>query len=632
MQIKNFHIIRSIERNTLSELFLARHVHENYHVKIRLFDQMSITNEEIREAILQRLRNSYQMRHRNVIATLDYGVEGRYMYQVQEHMDLGTLEDLLHKTPQIPPEIGGFILQEILRGLQYAHSIGIFHGMLNPSKVLLSSSGIVKVDDFQYLDVKNTFLKQVQTRIKAKQQMFLAPEHLLGKEADHRCDLFSAGVITYKMLTGKHPFLEEQSEWTTMQIIACNPKLLFELDPTLPPPLEELIERMMEKEPNQRTQTAEDAIRCLDSYVTNFGEIRSYEVLANFLKKPQPSVEQLNLLRAEEFAQQAAQFQLQEQWDKALIAYSRAQFLKPKDKQIETEIKELQTKQGYIPGEGNDSKLLQMEQTLKANPDNIQVLQRLATLAKSKGDLIRCVVCYKRILKIHPEDPFALSQVRQLLHNQERDAVLSPTEVKWTRWQDFYRAQQLPMWRRWNFAQGNFSLLALVLVIALVIALLYSLRLIPGEQVANASSIIQQENSPSLVTNQKVEMLCEQASALYKVGDVNKAIEMLSKFPLPVQGNPAAHARLMTARYLVDVNALEKALAALEQIHLPSANYDQQVAVYKMKAAVYRRQKRYGHAIDQYINIKGLPGLPLDERMEADSRIQTLQDEAIGNP
>ena len=105
MQIKNFHIIRSLERNTLSELFLGRHVHENYHVKIRLFDQISITNEEIREAILQRLRNSYQMRHRNIIATLDYGVEGRYMYQIQEHMDFGTLEDLLDKDTAIPPEI-----------------------------------------------------------------------------------------------------------------------------------------------------------------------------------------------------------------------------------------------------------------------------------------------------------------------------------------------------------------------------------------------------------------------------------------------------------------------------------------------------------------------------------------------
>jgi serine/threonine protein kinase len=629
MQIKNFHIIRSIERNTLSELFLARHLHENYHVKIRLFDQMSITNEEIREAILQRLRNSYQMRHRNVIATLDYGVEGRYMYQVQEHMDLGTLEELLHKTPQIPPEITGFILQEILRGLQYAHSIGIFHGMLNPTRVLLSSSGIVKIDDFQYLDVKNTFLKQVQTRIKAKQQMYLAPEHLLGKEADHRCDLFSAGVIAYKMLTGKHPFLEEQSEWTTMQIIACNSKLLFELDPTLPPQLEELVERMMEKELNQRIQSAEEALRSLDSYVNNFGEVRSYEVLANFLKKPQPSVEQLNLLRAEEFIQQATQFQLQEQWDRALIAYCRAQFLKPKDKQIEIDIKSVQAKQGYIPGEGHDSKLLQMEQTLKANPDNIQVLQRLATLAKSKGDLIRCAVYYKRILKIHPEDPFALSQLRQLLHNPERDAVLSPTEVKWTRWQDFYRTQQLPLWRRWNFAQGNFSLLALVLIVGLLIAFFHWLHLVPAEQILNALPVSKEVSSPTLVTNQKVEALCEQASALYKQGNVDQAIEMLSKFPLPAQGTAGARARLLIARYLVDVNAMDKALAALEEVHLPSSNYDQQVATYKMKAAIYRRQARYGRAIDQYINIKALPGLPATERIEADSRIQLLQDEAI---
>lgn len=630
MQIKNFHIIRSIERNTLSELFLARHVHEDYHVKIRLFDQMSITNEEIREAILQRLRNSYQMRHRNVIATLDYGVEGRYMYQVQEHMDLGTLEELLHKTPQIPPEIAGFILQEILRGLQYAHSIGIFHGMLNPSRVLLSSNGIVKIDDFQYLDVKNTFLKQVQTRIKAKQQMYLAPEHLLGKEADHRCDLFSVGVIAYKMLTGKHPFLEEQSEWTTMQIIACNPKLLFEMDPTLPPQVEELIERMMEKELNQRIQSAEEGLRCLESYVTNFGEIRSYEVLANFMKRPQPSVEQLNLLRAEEFVQQAAQFLLQEHWDRALIAYSRAQFLKPKDKQIESEIKSIQVKQGYIPGEGNDSKLLQMEQTLKANPENIQVLQRLATLAKSKGDMIRCVVYYKRILKIHPEDPFALSQVRQLIHNQDRDAVLSPTEVKWTRWQDFYRAQQQPVWRRWNFAQGNFSLLTVVLIMGIAIGFLYWLRLLPGSPVLNADSVSRQEISPTIVTNQKIEALCQQAFELYKQGETNKAIELLSKFPLPLQGNASAHARLLMARYLVDIGSTDKALNALEQIHLPSANYDQQVAVYKMKAAIYRRQGRYGHAIDQYINIKALPGLPTAERIEADSRILNLQDEALG--
>ena len=285
MQIKNFQIIKSLERNTLSELFLGRHVHENYYVKIRLYDQLSITNEEVREAILQRLRNSYQMRHRNIIATLDYGVEGRYMYQIQEHMDYGTLEDLMEKATTIPPEIAAFILQEVLRGLQYAHSIGIFHGMLNPAKVLLAVNGIVKIDDFQFLDLKNTFLKQVQTRIKRKQQMYLAPEHLLGKEADYRCDLFSAGVIAYRMLTGQHPFLEEKSEWTTMQITACNAKLLFELDPTLPAPLEEMVDCMIEKELNKRAQNAEDALQMIDSYVDHFGEVRTSGSSSKLLKK-----------------------------------------------------------------------------------------------------------------------------------------------------------------------------------------------------------------------------------------------------------------------------------------------------------------------------------------------------------
>ena len=143
----------------------------------------------------------------------------------------------------------------------------------------------------------------------------------------------------------------------------------------------------------------------------------------------------------------------------------------------------LQTKQGYIPGEENDSKLLQMEQTLKANPgQHSGVADDWPPLQNRKGDLIRCVVYYKRILKIHPEDPFALSQVRQLLHNQDRDAVLSPTKLNGLAGRIFIEHNNFPSGSRWSFAfRETFHLLTLVLVIGLAIALLHSLRLIPGE-------------------------------------------------------------------------------------------------------------------------------------------------------
>ncbi|MCI0442466.1 protein kinase [bacterium] len=632
MQIKNFQVIKSLERNTLSELFLGRHVHENYYVKIRLYDQLSITNEEVREAILQRLRNSYQMRHRNIIATLDYGVEGRYMYQIQEHMDYGTLEDLMEKASTIPPEIAAFILQEILRGLQYAHSIGIFHGMLNPAKVLLAVNGIVKIDDFQFLDLKNTFLKQVQTRIKRKQQMYLAPEHLLGKEADYRCDLFSAGVIAYRMLTGQHPFLEEKSEWTTMQITACNAKLLFELDPTLPAPLEEMVDRMIEKELNKRAQNAEDALQMIDAYVDHFGEVRTQEVLANFLKKPAQSVEQLNVLRAEEYAQQADQFQLQEQWDRAIIALSRAQFLRPKDKAIENELKSLRTRLGYSHGEQTDPKIVQLEQSLRANPENIQILQRLATLAKSSGDLVQCVCYYKRILKLAPADTFAATQIRQILQTQDKDTVLSPNDSKWVRWQDFYRMKERPIWQTWSALQGNLVLLVFVIAMAIGIAVLHIFRLMPIAETVSAESFQMKTYSSQIVANQKINGVCNQAVAIYKQGEIEDAIEILSKTPLVEKGASAAKARLLLARYWLELDHEGAALKALEEIDLPSADFAQKIAAYKLKAEAYRRQKRYGHAIDQYINIKALPGLPVAMRDEADKKIEVLQNEALPSP
>jgi tetratricopeptide (TPR) repeat protein len=629
MQIKNFHIIRSLERNTLSELFLARHVHDNYYVKIRLYDQYSITNEEVREAIVQRLRNAYQMRHRNIIATLDYGVEGRYMYQIQEHMDWGTLEDLLEKVSSIPPEIASFILQEVLRGLQYAHSIGIFHGMLNPSRIVLSSNGIVKLHDFQFLDLKNTFLNKIQTRMKAKQQMYLAPEHLLSKEADHRCDIFSAGVIAYRMLTGRHPFLEEKSEWTVMQIIACNAKLLFEQDPTLAPQMEELVEKMIEKEPGARLQSAEEALRMIDQYTTDFGEIRSYEVLANFLRKPSQSVEHLNALRAEELLQHAAQFQLQEQWERALVTLYRARFLRPKDKNLENEIKGLCSRLGYSAGANDDSLVLQLEQSLKANPENIQVLQRLSTLAKSRGDLLDCIAYHKRILKIHPKDVFSNAQLRQLLENTDRDTLFSPTETKWTRWQDFYRSQHKPFLQRWGFLQGNLSLLIAVVALAALIAGLHTLRWIPNENVAYAAPTSFDSSSSQLVSTQKINQICDQAIALSKEGEIQESIQILSKTPLTDKGSASARARLLLAGLYIQKESLDEALESLERIDLPSADLQQRIETLQMKAEIFRRKGKYGYAIDQYINLEVMSGLSASERNAATAKIQELQDEAI---
>src|SRR4029453_17897204 len=136
-------------------------------------------------------------------------------------------------------------------------------------------------------------------------------------------------------------------------------------------------------------------------------------------------------------------------WDRALISYFRAQFLRPKDKNLETEIRAICEKAGYVRGDTQDRKSMQLEQSLKANPENIQILQRLSTLAKSRGDLLGRIAYHKRILTIHPKDVFFTPQLRQMWENSDQEALFSPNEPKWTRWQDFYRSQQRPLWQRW---------------------------------------------------------------------------------------------------------------------------------------------------------------------------------------
>src|SRR5205085_11684584 len=108
--------------------------------------------------------------------------------------------------------------------------------------------------------------------------------------------------------------------------------------------------------------------------------------------------------------------------------------------------------------------------------------QRLATLAKSRGDLMKAILYYKRILKIHPNDSFAQNQLRLMLKQEKDEPFVAVNEVKWTRWQDFYRKHQRPWWQRWSMLEGNLSLLGIVVCFAAMIGSLQAFRLLPHPQ------------------------------------------------------------------------------------------------------------------------------------------------------
>jgi outer membrane PBP1 activator LpoA protein len=149
------------------------------------------------------------------------------------------------------------------------------------------------------------------------------------------------------------------------------------------------------------------------------------------------------------------------------------------------------------------------------------------------------------------------------------------------------------------------------------------------DSVVQATPVLAPSQSAQLVSNQKINQLCDQAIAISKQGGIQDSIEMLSKTPLMEKGAASARARLLLAGFYLKSESLEQAMDTLEKIDLPSADLNQRVEALELKAEIFRRKGKYGYAIDQYINMEVMTGLTPAQRNAATTRIQELQDEAL---
>jgi tetratricopeptide (TPR) repeat protein len=215
----------------------------------------------------QRLQREAQMAarlsHPAIVQVHDFVTEGEIDHIVMEYVDGPSLRKLLRTGPLSP----GVVLPlacEIASGLAEAHRMDVIHRDLKAENVLITPSGHAKIADFglarrldgeDRLTASNAVLGTYRT---------MSPEQARGEPADHRSDLFSFGVLLYEMLSGESPFHAENGLATLQRILSYDPPPLSEAVPALPPGLSDLVERLMQKEPNHRPASARDALKGLE--------------------------------------------------------------------------------------------------------------------------------------------------------------------------------------------------------------------------------------------------------------------------------------------------------------------------------------------------------------------------------
>jgi len=167
-----------------------------------------LSDEDEAAAFAARFRNEAQaagcLLHPGIVAVYEYGEDAQFAFIAMEYVEGSSLRQYFERQVRFEERDLVSIMVQLLDALQYAHDQGVWHRDIKPANIIIMNSGRIKVADFGIARVESSTLTQVGALMGTPG--FIAPEQYLGREVDHRIDLFAAGVVFYELLTGQPPF------------------------------------------------------------------------------------------------------------------------------------------------------------------------------------------------------------------------------------------------------------------------------------------------------------------------------------------------------------------------------------------------------------------------------------------
>ncbi|MGB7585517.1 MAG: protein kinase, partial [Terriglobales bacterium] len=268
----------------MGEVYRARDTRLDRTVAIKVLNAQLVASAELRARFEREAKVISQLQHPNICVLHDVGNEGPIDYLVMEFLQGESLAERLRKGPLAPEQILTIAI-EIADALEKAHRAGVVHRDLKPGNVMLTKSG-AKLLDFGLAKPlsatvasgtgrtssasvfaaaltqtmpspsPNTPLSTAGAVIGTVQ--YMSPEQIQGVEADARSDIFSFGVMLFEMVTGKRSFEGKTQASIVGQILAVDPPSVSTLRPETPPGLDRVIQLCLDKDPDERIQTAHD--------------------------------------------------------------------------------------------------------------------------------------------------------------------------------------------------------------------------------------------------------------------------------------------------------------------------------------------------------------------------------------
>jgi DNA-binding response OmpR family regulator/tRNA A-37 threonylcarbamoyl transferase component Bud32 len=261
--IPGYTIIRKIGEGGMASIYLAERDDDKLKVVLKVLSMQSSMYEP---GLLRRFMREYkliaQIQHPNIVQIYERAFASNFAYIAMEYFSYGDLAERL-KT-KIDTRTAINYLHQITEGLGAAHAQGIVHRDMKPANILFRSPDSLAITDFGIAkDVESENMVQKQLTMDGELMgtlYYISPEQILGAQADRRSDIYSLGVIMYKMLTGKHPYVgSSPTEVFEGHLNSPIPKL-----PAQFASLQPLLDGLLAKDPDERFQSTDDLLMGLN--------------------------------------------------------------------------------------------------------------------------------------------------------------------------------------------------------------------------------------------------------------------------------------------------------------------------------------------------------------------------------
>jgi WD40 repeat protein len=246
-RLGNYRLIRLLGRGGFAQVYLGEHLRLGTQAAIKVL-ALHLADEDV-ERFLTEARTIARLEHPHIVRILDFDVEQELPFLVMGYAPGGTLRRRHPKGTRLPLELILSYLKQIADGLQYAHDVRVIHRDIKPENLLLGRHDELLLSDFGLAAVAHSSHSQ-STQELSGTVAYMAPEQLQGKPRP-ASDQYALGVVVYEWLCGAVPFSGTVAEIATQHLHAPLPPP-HERISTVPPAVEAVVLKALEKDPHQR--------------------------------------------------------------------------------------------------------------------------------------------------------------------------------------------------------------------------------------------------------------------------------------------------------------------------------------------------------------------------------------------